>query len=84
VALLTQGSLSVRPHAVSMSRIYEVGIIHQKVTKNPVEGLETSTKSNYRAIKISPAQTLSILRSMMQNILHFTLVCRDSTPFARN
>jgi integrase len=57
-----------------MSRIYEVGIIHKKVTKNPVEGLETSTKSNYRAIKISPAQTLSILRSMMQNILYFTLV----------
>jgi len=57
-----------------MNRIYKVGIIHKRVTKNPVEGLETSTKSNYRAIKISPAQTLSILRSMNQNILHFTLV----------
>jgi integrase len=57
-----------------MSRIYEVGMIHKKVAKNPVEGLATSTKSNYRAIKITPAQTLSILRSMIQNILHFTLV----------
>jgi len=57
-----------------MDRIFKVGIIHQKVTKNPVEGLETSTKSTYRAIKITPAQALSILRSMMQNILHFTLV----------
>lgn len=57
-----------------MSQIYEVGMIHKKVTKNPVEGVKTSTKSNYRAIKITPAQTLSILRSMMQNKLHFTLV----------
>jgi integrase len=57
-----------------MSGIYEVGIIHKKVTKNPVEGLQTSTKTSYRAIKITPAQTLSILRSMMENILHFTLV----------
>jgi integrase len=46
----------------------------QEVTKNPVEGLETSTKSTYRAIKITPAHTLSILRSMIENILHFTLV----------
>jgi integrase len=58
----------------TMDRIFKVGIIHRKVTKNPVEGLQTSTKTAYKAIKITPAQTLSILRSMMQNILHFTLV----------
>jgi len=57
-----------------MDRIFKVGIIHKKVTKNPVEGLETSAKTTYKAIKITPAQTLSILHSMMQNILHFTLV----------
>jgi len=57
-----------------MSGIYEVGIIHKKVTKNPVEGLQTSTKTSYRAIKITPVQTLSILRSLMENIWHFTLV----------
>lgn len=57
-----------------MNRIFEVGIIHKKVTKNLVEGLATSTKTTYKAIKITPAQTLSILRSMMQNILYFTLV----------
>ena len=57
-----------------MNQIYEVGMIHKKVTKNPVEGLKTSTKSDYKAIKITPAQTLLILRSMMENILHFTLV----------
>ena len=57
-----------------MDRIFKVGIIHRKVAKNPVAGLETSTKTAYKAIKITPAQTLSILHSMMQNILHFTLV----------
>ena len=35
---------------------------------------QTSTTTTYKAIKITPAQTLLILRSMMQNILHFTLV----------
>ena len=57
-----------------MNRIYKVGIIHKKVTTNPVDGLETSATTTYRAIKITPAQTLSILRSMIENVLHFTLV----------
>jgi integrase len=57
-----------------MNRVYKVGIIHKKVTKNPVKGLETSAATTYKAIKITPAQTLSILRSMIENILHFTLV----------
>jgi integrase len=57
-----------------MNRIYSVGIIHKKVTSNQVDGLQTSTRTAYKAIKITPAQTLLILRSMMQNILHFTLV----------
>ena len=56
-----------------MNRIFKIGIIHKKVTKNPVEGLETSTKTTYKAIKITPAQTLLILRSMMGEhpALHF-------------
>lgn len=57
-----------------MNRIFKIGIIHKKVTKNPVEGLATSTKTTYKAIKIAPAQTLLILRSVMGNMLHFTLV----------
>ena len=57
-----------------MNRVFKVGIIHRKVSKNPVEGLETSTKTTYKAIKITPVQTLSILRSLMENILHLTLV----------
>lgn len=57
-----------------MNRIYKVGIIHKKVARNPVDGLETSAKTTYKAIKITPAQTLSILHSMIENVLHFTLV----------
>ena len=57
-----------------MNRIFKIGLIHKKVTKNPVEGLATSTKTAYKAIKITPAQTLLILRSVMGNMLHFTLV----------
>ena len=57
-----------------MNRIFKIGIIHKKVSKNPVEGLATSTKTTYKAIKITPAQTLLILRSVMGNMLHFTLV----------
>ena len=56
-----------------MSRIYKVGIVHELVTKNPVAHVETRCKSNYRAIVITPAQTLSILKSLT-NHLHFTLV----------
>ena len=57
-----------------MNRTFKIGIIHKKVSKNPVEGLATSTKTTYRAIKITPAQTLLILRSVMGNMLYFTLV----------
>lgn len=57
-----------------MNRIFKIGIIHKKVTKNPVEGLRTSVKTTYKAIKITPAQTLLILRFLMANMLHFTLV----------
>jgi len=56
-----------------MNRIYKVGIVHQLVTNNPVLHVETRCKSNYRAIVITPAQTLSILKSFTNN-LHFTLV----------
>lgn len=57
-----------------MSRIYVIGIVHEKVTKNPVEKAETQTKSNYKAILLTPAQTVAILGRMGNNLLHFTLV----------
>ena len=57
----------------TMSRIYKIGIVHGKVKSNPVEPVETQSKSLYRAIIVEPNQTLTILRSLV-SALHFTLV----------
>ena len=57
-----------------MSRIYTIGIVHEKVAKNPVERVETPSKSHYKAILITPVQTLAILGRLANNLLHFTLV----------
>ncbi len=56
-----------------MHRIYKIGILHEHVAKNPVEHVETRSKSTYRAIIISPAQTLIILKSL-PSPLHYALV----------
>ncbi len=56
-----------------MHRIYKVGILHELVTKNPVQYVETRSKSSYRAIIITPAHTLAILKSFASP-LHFALV----------
>ena len=56
-----------------MHRIYKIGILHEHVAKNPVLHVETRCKSNYRAIIITPAQTLTILKSL-SSPLHFALV----------
>jgi integrase len=56
-----------------MSRIYKVGMLHERASKNPVLHVETRAKTNYRAIVITPAQTFGILKSLT-NLLHFTLV----------
>jgi len=56
-----------------MHRIYKVGILHEHVTKNPVQHVETRSKSAYRAIIITPAQTLAILKSHPFP-LHFALL----------
>jgi integrase len=56
-----------------MSRIYKVGILHERVTKNPVLHVETRCKTNYRAIIITPTQTFNILKSLTNN-LHYILV----------
>jgi len=45
-----------------MSRIYKVGILHERVSNNPVQHVETRSTSNYRVIVITPEQTLAILR----------------------
>jgi integrase len=56
-----------------MHRIYKIGILHECVAKNPVLHVDTRCKSTYRAIIISPAQTLAILNSLPA-VLHWTLV----------
>ena len=56
-----------------MSRIYKVGILHEHVEKNPVLHIVTRSKTDYKAIVITPAQTLAILKAL-PSPLHFTLV----------
>jgi integrase len=56
-----------------MNRVYKIGLLHDSVAKNPVEHVETRAKTNYRAITITPAQTLAILESLT-NPLHYALV----------
>ena len=57
-----------------MLRVYKVGILHEHVTRNPVLAVETrSTTTNYKAILVTPRQTLTILQNL-QNILHRILV----------
>ena len=56
-----------------MHRIYKVGILHEHVAKNPVLHVETRSKSTYRAIIITPAQTVAILNSL-SSPLHYMLV----------
>jgi integrase len=56
-----------------MHRVYKVGILHEHVAKNPVLHVETRSKSNYRAIVLTPAQTVAILKSL-PSPLHYTLV----------
>jgi integrase len=56
-----------------MSRVFKVGILHERVSKNPVQHVETRATTNYRAIVITPAQTLAILQHL-PNPLHHALV----------
>jgi integrase len=56
-----------------MLRVYKVGILHERVTKNPVRHVETRSKTNYKAIVMSPQQTLAIIKAL-PFLLHSTLV----------
>ncbi len=56
-----------------MHRIYKIGVLHERVDKNPVEHVETRSQSLYKAIVITPVQTLAILNKLT-NPLHYTLV----------
>ncbi len=56
-----------------MHRVYKIGVLHERVEKNPVEHVETRSKSPYKAIVITPQQTVAIL-ARLTNVLHYTLV----------
>jgi integrase len=56
-----------------MLRIYKIGILYECVERNPVVAVETRSKTNYRAIVLSPIQTLAIIQAL-PNILHRMLV----------
>jgi integrase len=56
-----------------MHRVYRIGILHGHVSNNPVQHVETRSKTSYRAIVITPAQTLGILKCLT-NALHYALV----------
>jgi integrase len=56
-----------------MHRVYNVGIRHELATTNPVAHVETRSKTDYRAIVLTPAQTFSILKDL-GSILHHALV----------
>jgi integrase len=56
-----------------MHRVYKVGVLHERVDKNPVEHVETRSQSLYKAVVITPIQTLAILNKLT-NPLHYTLI----------
>jgi integrase len=56
-----------------MHRIYKVGIVHEHVSKNPVQHVETRSTTSYRAIILTPEQTLAIINALISP-LHRMLV----------
>ncbi|HMH12169.1 MAG TPA: site-specific integrase [Edaphobacter sp.] len=56
-----------------MLRIYKVGLLHELCTRNPAQPVETRSKTSYRAIVLTPQQTLAIIRAL-PNVLHRILV----------
>ncbi|MFZ1136570.1 MAG: site-specific integrase, partial [Candidatus Korobacteraceae bacterium] len=56
-----------------MLRVYKVGILHEHVTRNPVLAVETRCTTVYKAILVTPQQTLVIIQSL-PNPLHRIIV----------
>jgi len=57
----------------TMLRVYKIGLLHELVTKNPVLPVETRSTTNYKAILVTPQQTLEIIQSL-PSPLHRILV----------
>lgn len=47
-----------------MRRVYKIGILHELVSRNPVLQVETRSKTDYRAIVITPQQTLATIDNL--------------------
>jgi len=56
-----------------MLRIYRIGALHQLVKNNPVLPVETRSTTDYKAILVTPKQTLEIIESLA-NPLHRILI----------
>jgi integrase len=67
-----------------MRRIYVIGIRHERVAKNPVDHVETKSKSFYKAITITPVETLAILNALGSNPLHYALVLTSAATALRS
>jgi hypothetical protein len=45
-------------------RIYKIGNLHEHVAKNPAQHVEARSKTEYKAVVITPEQTLAILKAL--------------------
>jgi len=57
----------------TMLRVYKIGLLHELVTRNPVQPVGTRSITNYKAILVTPQQTLEIIQGL-KNPLHRILV----------
>jgi integrase len=74
---------SVSKIRATMSRIYRIGLLHEKVAKNPVQHVQTRSRSDYRPVVMRPDQTLAILKRLEGNPLHHTLVITTAATALR-
>ena len=40
-----------------MNRVEKVGLLHERISRNPLEHVETRSTSSYRAVVVTPEQT---------------------------
>lgn len=66
----------------TMLRIYRIGTLHELVTKNPVLPVETRSTTDYKAILVTPQQTLAIIMAL-STPLHRMLVLTGAATALR-
>jgi len=57
----------------TMLRVYKTGMLHELVSRNPVQPVQTRSLTDYKAILVTPTQTLEIIRNLRKP-LHRILV----------